>query len=440
MVVADMPLLEVESNRAGSTCCKTCSKEPVTHGNGGVFYSPLLPKFPFQPLPVAGTLDFFSRFPLALVVGGVASINLLTVSPPGTLYVSEAASFTARLRTPAPLHTGTAAPPEFMARFYEQLVAALEENQPFVLALISGVKGSSPQRLGAKALFLPHGKIVGTLGGGCLEAEVHARAQKALKSGQPAAFELLLDHDFGWDDGLICGGSVSGLILPHAAQAAELWRQLANATATVRWGVKKDFSIALIPGSAGILAGGPAREHDPLPAEMPAHPDWLYQETVSPLPALWIAGSGHIAQAVAPLALKLEFDVTIFDDRPELANHQFFPPDTRLRVGGWHELLKEPLPAQPAYGLIVTRGHQHDALVLTEWIRRPFEFLGMIGSRRKARIIREQFVRQKIASVEEMNKVACPVGVDIRAQSTQEIGVSILAQFIQKRAETMTKA
>ena len=133
-----------------------------------------------------------------------------------------------------------------MARFYEQLVAALAGNQPFVLALISGTKGSSPQRIGAKALFFPDGKIVGTLGGGCLEAEVHARARKAMKSGQPATFEMVLDHNFGWDDGLICGGSVSGLILPRAAEAADLWRKLAAVTAPVRWGVKKDFSIALV--------------------------------------------------------------------------------------------------------------------------------------------------------------------------------------------------
>ena len=133
-----------------------------------------------------------------------------------------------------------------MARFYEQLVAALAGNQPFALALISGTKGSSPQRIGAKALFFPDGKIVGTLGGGCLEAEVHARARKAMKSGQPATFEMVLDHNFGWDDGLICGGSVSGLILPRAAEAADLWRQLAAVTAPVRWGVKNDFSIALV--------------------------------------------------------------------------------------------------------------------------------------------------------------------------------------------------
>jgi xanthine dehydrogenase accessory factor len=104
-------------------------------------------------------------------------------------------------------------------------------------------------------------------------------------------------------------------------------------------------------------------------------------------------------------------------------------------VGAWHELLQEPMPLPPAFGLIVTRGHRHDALVLTEWIHRPFVFLGMIGSRRKARLIREQFVRQNLASTGEMDRVACPVGVDIGAQTTQEIGVSIMAQYIQRRAK-----
>jgi len=320
-----------------------------------------------------------------------------------------------------------------MPRFYDQLAAALAGNQPFTLALISGVKGSSPQRIGAKALFFSDGRIVGTLGGGCLEAEVHARAKRALQTGTPATFEMLLDHDFGWDDGLICGGSVSGLILPHAAKEAELWRKLATVTEPVRWGVKKDFSIALVEGRVG----------NPLPAAVETKPDpagdWFYQETVSPPYAFWIAGSGHVAQAVAPLALQLEFDVTVFDDRPGLANYQFFPESVHLSVGAWHELLKSPMPKLPAFGLIVTRGHQHDALVLTEWIHRPFIFLGMIGSRRQARIIREQFVRQNLATAAEMDELACPVGVDIQAKTTPEIAVSVMAQFIQKRAALMGK-
>ncbi|HAO80749.1 MAG TPA: hypothetical protein DCQ92_17610 [Verrucomicrobia subdivision 3 bacterium] len=304
-----------------------------------------------------------------------------------------------------------------MARFYEQLAAAAD--QPFALALIAGTKGSSPQRAGAKAIFFADGKITGTLGGGCLEAEVQARALTALKTGQPAEFDMLLDHDFGWDDGLICGGSVNGVILPHAAQSKNLWHELVNVTSPIRWGVKKDFSIARVMENNSD--------------------EWLYQETVSPPMELWIAGSGHVAQAVAPLALQLDFAVTIFDDRPELANHEFFPSATKLRVGGWHELLKFRPPTN-AFGLIVTRGHQHDALALSEWINFPFAFLGLIGSRRKARIIREQFMRQKLATAEQFDRVACPVGLDIAAVGTHEIAVSIIAQLIQQRAKAMTKS
>src|ERR687892_210233 len=99
-----------------------------------------------------------------------------------------------------------------MPGFYDSIAAALAEGQPFALGIISGIKGSSPQKKGAKALFFADGRIKGTLGGGCLEAEIQDRARRALLTGTPSTFELVLDHDFGWDDGLICGGEVWGLI------------------------------------------------------------------------------------------------------------------------------------------------------------------------------------------------------------------------------------
>src|SRR5437867_8990252 len=133
-----------------------------------------------------------------------------------------------------------------MPQFYDQLIEALAHREPFALGLISGIKGSSPQKKGAKALFFADGRIKGTLGGGCLEAEIQDRARRALLTQTPGTFELVLDHDFGWDDGLICGGKVYGLILPHAAQAGEIWRRLAKGDQPLAWGVKKDFSIACV--------------------------------------------------------------------------------------------------------------------------------------------------------------------------------------------------
>src|SRR5208283_2632093 len=125
---------------------------------------------------------------------------------------------------------------------FEALAEAARSGEPVALGIISGAKGSSPQKVGAKALFYADGRIQGTLGGGCLEAEIQQRAVQSLRSGQAATFDLLLDHDFGWDDGLMCGGKVCGLILPNAQNAgAGFWGELATRQKTLTWGVKGDF-------------------------------------------------------------------------------------------------------------------------------------------------------------------------------------------------------
>src|SRR6188474_2962967 len=149
-----------------------------------------------------------------------------------------------------------------MPRFSDLLAGAMTAAQPFALGIISRTRGSSPQKSGAKALFFGDGRIKGTLGGGCLEAEIQDRARRALRTGVPATFDLVLDHDFGWDDGLICGGKVCGLILPRAAEAAEVWARLVACEAPVTWGVREDYAITFA--------------HDDVPN------GWLYRETVAP--------------------------------------------------------------------------------------------------------------------------------------------------------------
>jgi xanthine dehydrogenase accessory factor len=297
---------------------------------------------------------------------------------------------------------------------FQALAEAARRGEAVTLGIISGVKGSSPQKVGAKAIFYADGRIIGTLGGGCLEAEIQQRAIQSLRTDKCSTFDLLLDHDFGWDDGLICGGKVIGLILPNAQRAGEkFWSDLAARVQARSWGVTEDFII-----SSAV-----------------ADSSWHYQETVAPPCALWIAGAGHVAQAVAPLALQLDFMVTIFDDRPALANYQFFPQEVALVSDVWEKLSDLPLPQVPSFGLIVTRGHRHDALVLKDWIQKGFLFLGMIGSSRKARTIFDHFIEEKIATVEDLQRVVCPVGIRIKSQTVMEIAVSIMAQFIEKRAE-----
>src|SRR2546425_13129130 len=131
---------------------------------------------------------------------------------------------------------------------FQALAEAARSDEPVALGIITGVKGSSPQKVGAKALFYSDGRIKGTLGGGCLEAEIQHRAIQSIRTGDAQTFDLLLDHDFGWDDGLICGGKVFGVILPNPQSVGEnFWTELAERESTLSWGVKKDFSIVRVP-------------------------------------------------------------------------------------------------------------------------------------------------------------------------------------------------
>ena len=115
--------------------------------------------------------------------------------------------------------------------------------------------------------------MMGTLGGGCLEAEVRRRAKQALATGKPETFEFILDHNFGWDDGLICGGKVYGLILPNAADAVPLWNELAHSKTLSRtWIIDQNFAVQLLDSESAKLEVG----------SLPP----LYEETVSPPHAL----------------------------------------------------------------------------------------------------------------------------------------------------------
>lgn len=300
------------------------------------------------------------------------------------------------------------------ATVFAALASAAHTGETVALGVVTAVKGSSPQKAGALAIFHADGRITGTLGGGCLEAE----AQKlALESPAPVSFDVVLDRDFRWDDAMICGGRVTGWIIPGAQRAgAEFWEALATPAAALRWGIAEDFTF--VQGE-DVRANNDSLRHFAI---------------VAPPVELWIAGAGHIAQAVAPLAIALDFAVTVLDDRAALASRGFFPAAANIHADDWSRLL-EPSPNPRTFGLIVTRGHEHDALVLRAWLRRSFAWLGMIGSKRKARLMRETFVQEGHATEAEMAAVECPVGIEISAQSPQEIAVSIVARLIERRAK-----
>jgi xanthine dehydrogenase accessory factor len=155
----------------------------------------------------------------------------------------------------------------------------------------------------------------------------------------------------------------------------------------------------------------------------------LFEISRPPL-ELVICGGGHVGQAVARAARLLDFIVTVIDDRADFASREKFPdPEVRLVADDFTSALRSLKIVPITHIVIVTRGHRHDEICLREVIDKPARYIGMIGSRRRTTTIREHLRREGVAA-ELLRRIHAPIGLDIGAQTPEEIALSILAEIV----------
>ena len=334
----------------------------------------------------------------------------------------------------------------------DSLIAATTAGRPCIFTALVETRGSTPQKAGATMLVFPDGSQVGTLGGGCVEAEVKRRAIERLTSGGPELMTFQLDSDYGWDDGLICGGRMKMLVDPlrpgedvayyqrhHERLAAGLGgteaivlEELADCPAGAR---------LLLDPAGSIIASRPAVEAPaalienlkPLSSRpRPYVAGAISYLTTLPRCRLIIIGAGHVGQKTADLAADVDFNVWVIDDREEYCSAERFPKAQKRIAGPIGRELKALEMTPDDFAVIVTRGHGHDEEALYRLINKPFRYLGMIGSRRKIRMIFDD-LRKEGVSPSALERVHAPLGFDIGSQTVPEIAISIVSQLIAVR-------
>jgi xanthine dehydrogenase accessory factor len=356
-----------------------------------------------------------------------------------------------------------------MREVLAKLVSLLNQGRSCVLCSVVETRGSTPQKAGAAMLIFPDGSQSGTLGGGCVEAEVKRRALESMdRPGEPKILNFCLDEDYGWDDGLICGGRMTILVEAFNATAApesdtfaaqkhyfiqyqDLIEKGSGCTEAVILVGEEKFSPGqrfLFDSEERLIAGLPAAPGmEPTLERVKANlrslqsrPRPATNHGVAYLPiwpriTLLIVGAGHVGQAVARLAGEVEFDVWVLDDRESYASRERFPQARRLLVGDIGSRLRELADGKigpNTYAIIVTRGHAHDEEALYHLATSRAGYVGMIGSKRKIKLIFEDLVAKGISAV-ALARVHAPLGLDIGSQGVGEIAISILAELITQR-------
>jgi len=147
---------------------------------------------------------------------------------------------------------------------------------------------------------------------------------------------------------------------------------------------------------------------------------------------LLIVGGGHIGQAVARLAAELDFDIWVVDDREEFTSAERFPSAERRITDDIERVLPELEITSDTYCLIVTRGHNHDLRALYHLAQRGARYVGLIGSRRKIKLIFDDLLDEGV-SAESLAQVYAPLGIEIGSQTVPEIAVSICAELVSHR-------
>jgi xanthine dehydrogenase accessory factor len=342
-----------------------------------------------------------------------------------------------------------------MRELLAELTQALEAGRPCVWCSVVETRGSTPQKAGAAMLVFPDGSQRGTLGGGCVEAEVKQRALRVLAGAgrQPEVLTFCLDDNYGWDDGLICGGRMTILADPLRATGAANYcgafrRLVESGAGCTEAVVMADKDHALAVGSRYLLdADGrlvAQLAEGTVPEVVTAHLPQLRQRPrpavhhgIAYLPVwqrimLLIVGAGHVGQAVARLATDVDFDVWVLDDREAYASRERFPTAQRRLVGDIGAALERLVAdgIHPAiWCLIVTRGHSHDEEALYHLAKSPAGYVGMIGSKRKIKMIFDDLIARGIPA-EALRRVHAPLGFSIGSQTVPEIAVSIVAELI----------
>jgi len=340
-----------------------------------------------------------------------------------------------------------------MRELQRNLIDALERGREQIVCQVVETRGSTPQKAGAIMVVDPGGGQLGTLGGGCVEAEVKQKAIRRIGQSGTDLQSFVLDHDYAWADGLICGGKM--VITVEALRGTEALAYLRARQTLLEAGLGFTEAVVVDPDRAGTPVGTRYLfDHDgifvatwPAGAAMDSleeHPVALVDRPkpgvrggVAFLPTLprirlLIIGGGHVGQAVAALAAQSDFDVWVVDDRQQYVNAERFPTAQRMLVGPLGEVLPALEVTPQTYALIVTRGHGHDEEALFHLVKTQAPYVGMIGSRRKIRLIFDSLLQAGI-SEEALARVAAPVGVDIGSQSVPEIAVSIVAELIARR-------
>jgi len=302
----------------------------------------------------------------------------------------------------------------------------IREGASGALATVARVRGSTPVPAGTKMLVGAEGRLIGSVGGGCVEAEVIGAALEAQRRRAPTLLTHHLNADLAGDLGLSCGGTVDIFVEPLVAD--ESYIRVLDAAAVADAGLVRtatewggDLPIKTFES---LSSGERARVAATLTRD-----GRFVEERLLLAPRVLVFGAGHVGAAIARAAAAAGFRVVVIDDRAEYADRTRFAEDVDVLAADVEAALERYRLTAADAVVIATRGHRNDALILERIAASPAGYVGLLGSKRK-KIVVTKGLRAAGVPAKSLQRVRVPVGLAIGAVTPEEIAVSVVAELI----------
>ncbi len=348
-----------------------------------------------------------------------------------------------------------------MKSLYHILVELLQKGKEVQTGTLLQTKGSAPQVPGAMAVFDKEKVLYGTLGGGLLEAKAQKLAASLSETESNTLQWIHFNANMNDETGAICGGSSLFYIDTNPSKHIDAFSQLADSMDRKKRGVLLtlltdevnpeierfwiEYKGVLNDRIKDLLSYAEVDVEQVLSSkktkwiekvkDISGQNVSLFIEPVYPVSQLIIVGAGHIGTALSLLGISVDFELVIIDDRPEMANSNRFPKDVNVICKPLTEAFNQVSITPETYIVIATQGHRSDIKALKCCIGANAAYIGVIGSKRKTKLMAKEFVDKKWATQAEWDFIHAPIGIDIHSKSVNEIAVSILAELIKERYE-----
>ena len=338
-----------------------------------------------------------------------------------------------------------------MKELFETARKSMEKKQDLVFVTTISSSGSSPRGAGSKMLVLENGTSYGTIGGGNVEYVSIQHAREVLKQKQSCTRGFALHPDQVADLGMICGGDVV-IFFQYISWENQDFYDLCTRILK-SWDKNENTWLIFDITEETVWKAGLYEEQEGLTGLGISDPSPLLQtkavqkvldgrkyycEPLVQKGRVYIFGGGHVAQALVPVLARLEFRCVVFDDREAFSNPQVFPEAEQCILGDFNRI-SDYLSIQPQdYVCIMSRGHQYDYLIQKQILTTPAYYIGVMGSRKKKEVIRQKLLADGFFP-EDISRITTPIGLDILAETPEEIAVSIAGQLIAELAKSATR-